>query len=41
VTPVGIRRSVVGYLSFLLLLLIILPVPHSLIEVIGLHSPYL
>ena len=41
VTPVGPPRRALGYLAFLLLLLIIVPVPHSLVEVIGLHSPYL
>jgi hypothetical protein len=28
------------YLSFLLLLLIIVPVPHSFYKVVGLHCPY-
>jgi membrane-associated protease RseP (regulator of RpoE activity) len=40
-TPVDAPRQVVGYLSFLLLLLIVVPVPHSLHEAIGLHGPYL
>jgi membrane-associated protease RseP (regulator of RpoE activity) len=41
VTPVGLPRRALGYFSFLLLLLIIVPVPHSLFEVAGVHSPYL
>ena len=41
VTPVGLPRKVLGYFTFLLLLLIIVPVPHSLYETIGLHCPYL
>jgi hypothetical protein len=41
VTPLEFPRKAVGYLAFLLLLLIIVPVPHSLYEAIGLHSPYL
>jgi membrane-associated protease RseP (regulator of RpoE activity) len=41
VTPVGLPRKVLGYSTFLLLLLIIVPVPHSLYEVIGVHTPYL
>ncbi|HUA64365.1 MAG TPA: site-2 protease family protein [Alphaproteobacteria bacterium] len=41
VTPVGFPRKALGYFTFFLLLLIILPVPHSLYETIGLHSPYL
>jgi len=41
VTPVGLPRRALGYFTFLLLLLIIVPVPHSLYEVIGVHSPYL
>ena len=41
VTPVGFPRQAVGYFAFLLLLLIIVPVPHALYEAIGVHSPYL
>jgi membrane-associated protease RseP (regulator of RpoE activity) len=41
VTPVGFAREALGYFTFFLLLLIITPVPHSLYETIGLHSPYL
>ena len=41
VTPVGFPRQVLGYFSFLLLLLIIVPVPRVLCETIGLHCPYL
>jgi Zn-dependent protease len=41
VTPVGLPRKAVGYFAFLLLLLIIVPVPHSLYETIGVHTPYL
>ena len=41
VTPVGLPRKAVGYFTLLLLLLIIVPVPHSLYETIGLHCPYL
>jgi membrane-associated protease RseP (regulator of RpoE activity) len=41
VTPVGLSRKVLGYFTLLLLLLIIVPVPHSLYETIGLHCPYL
>jgi len=41
VTPVGFARGALGYFAFLLLLLIIVPVPHALYQVIGLHSPYM
>jgi len=41
VTPVGFPRRALGYFTFILLLLIIVPVPHSLHEVISVHSPYL
>jgi membrane-associated protease RseP (regulator of RpoE activity) len=41
VTPVGLPRKLLGYFSFLLLLLIIVPVPHSFFEKMGIHSPYL
>ncbi len=40
-TPVGWPRRALGYFTFLLLLLIIVPVPHSLHEVVGLHGPYI
>ena len=41
VAPVGLPRQVLGYFPFLLLLLIIVPVLHSLYEAVGLHCPYL
>jgi membrane-associated protease RseP (regulator of RpoE activity) len=41
VTPVNLPRKVLGYFTFLLLLLIIVPVPRALYETIGLHCPYL
>ena len=41
VTPVDLPRRLLGYFSFLLLLLIIVPVPRALYETIGLHCPYL
>ena len=40
-TPVGAPRQALGYFTFVLLLLIIVPVPHSLYEAITLHGPYL
>jgi hypothetical protein len=40
-TPLDFPRKALGYFAFLLLLLIIVPVPHSLYEAIGTHSPYL
>ena len=40
-TSVGLSRRVLGYLTFLVLLLIIVPVPHALYEAIELHCPYL
>jgi Peptidase family M50 len=40
-TPVGPPRRALGYFTFLLLLLIIVPVPHSLYEAITVHCPYL
>jgi len=41
VTPVDFTRRALGYLTLLILLLIIVPVPRALYEVIGIHSPYL
>jgi hypothetical protein len=41
VTPMGLPRKALGYFTFLLLLLIIVPVPHALHEAMGIHSPYL
>lgn len=41
VTPLDPGRKVLGYVTFLLLFLIIVPVPHAFYEVIGIHSPYL
>jgi membrane-associated protease RseP (regulator of RpoE activity) len=40
-TPMDAGRMALGYFSFLLLALIIVPVPRALYEVIGVHSPYL
>jgi membrane-associated protease RseP (regulator of RpoE activity) len=40
VTPLEPGRKLLGYFTFLLLLLIIMPVPRVLFEKIGLHSPY-
>ena len=40
-TPVGSPRRALGYFTFLLLLLIIVPVPHALYEAISVHCPYL
>ncbi len=40
-SPIGPQRRALGYLTFLLLLLIIVPVPHSLYEAISVHCPYL
>src|SRR5208283_971231 len=40
-TPVGPPRKALGYFTFLLFLLIITPVPHSLYEAISVHCPYL
>jgi membrane-associated protease RseP (regulator of RpoE activity) len=41
ISPVGFPRQALGYFTLLLLLLIIVPVPHSLYEVISVHGPYL
>jgi membrane-associated protease RseP (regulator of RpoE activity) len=41
VTPVDLGRRLLGYFAFVLLLLIIVPVPHLLHESIGVHGPYL
>jgi hypothetical protein len=41
VTPLGPPRKALGYFTFLLLLLIIVPVPHALYEAISVHCPYL
>ncbi len=41
VTPVDTGRRLLGYFAFLLLLLILAPVPASLYRVIGIHCPYL
>jgi Peptidase family M50 len=40
-TPIGAPRTLLGYFTFLILLLIIVPVPHSLFQAMGLHCPYL
>jgi len=41
VSPLDPGRKLLGYFTFFLLLLIIMPVPRVLFEKIGLHSPYL
>lgn len=41
VTPVPLGRRLVGYGTFLLLVLILVPVPHALYQGIGLYCPYL
>lgn len=41
VTPVDFARRGLGFFTFLFLLLIIAPAPHTLYEAIGLHSPYM
>jgi hypothetical protein len=41
VTPLGLPRKALAYFAFLLLLLIIVPVPRSLFEAVGIHCPYL
>ena len=41
VTPVDFPRTSLAYLTFEILLLIIMPMPHALFEAFGLHSPYL
>ena len=41
VTPVNLTRRALGYGSFLLLLLIVLPVPHALWQASAVHSYYL
>ena len=41
VTPVDLSRKALGYFAFLLLLLIIVPVPPAVYQAIGLHCPYL
>lgn len=40
-TPVGLPRQLLGYFAFFLLLLIIVPVPHALYQVMSAHSAYL
>jgi membrane-associated protease RseP (regulator of RpoE activity) len=40
-SPVDAPRQVVGYLTFMLLLLIFVPVPHALYEAVTLHGPYI
>jgi membrane-associated protease RseP (regulator of RpoE activity) len=40
-TSIGPLRKALGYFAFFVLLLIIVPVPHSLYEAIGVHGPYL
>jgi membrane-associated protease RseP (regulator of RpoE activity) len=41
VTPLGLPRKALCYFTFVLLLLIIVPVPHNFYQTIGLHSPYM
>jgi membrane-associated protease RseP (regulator of RpoE activity) len=41
VTPVNLGRQVLGGFAFLLLFLIVVPVPRALYETMGIHSPYL
>ncbi|HEY3861933.1 MAG TPA: site-2 protease family protein [Verrucomicrobiae bacterium] len=41
ISPVGRPRKALGYFAFLLLLLIIVPVPHALFHTIGIHGPYI
>lgn len=41
VTPVNLTRKALGYFTFLLMLLIITPVPRGFYEPLGVHGPYL
>ncbi len=41
VTSLSLPRKLLGYAAFLLLLLIIVPVPHAAYEAMHYHSPYL
>jgi membrane-associated protease RseP (regulator of RpoE activity) len=41
VTPLDFPRRALAYLTFAILLVIIVPVPRALFEAFGLHSPYL
>ncbi len=41
VTSLGLGRMAVGWFSFVMLLLILVPVPHALYQNFGLHCPYL
>ncbi|HEY3897827.1 MAG TPA: site-2 protease family protein [Chthoniobacter sp.] len=41
VSPMGLPRRALGYFTFFILLLIIVPVPHAIHEAMGIHSPYL
>jgi len=40
VSPVSLSRKALGYFTFILMLLIITPVPLAFYETIGVHSPY-
>ena len=40
VSPVGGMRKALGYFAFFLLVLILLPVPHTLYQTFGIHCPY-
>jgi hypothetical protein len=41
VTPVNPWRKALGYFTFLLFLLIIMPVPRAFYQLMGIHSPYM
>ncbi len=41
ITPIVTSRKLLGYFTFLLLLLILVPVPHTLYRAFGIHCPYL
>jgi len=41
ITPITASRKVLGYLTFTLLLVILVPAPHTLYRAFGIHCPYL
>jgi metallo-beta-lactamase family protein len=41
VSRMGVRRQAIGALAFILLFLILAPVPHALYNALGIHCPYL
>lgn len=41
VTPLSLRRQAVGIFAFVLLVLILMPVPHRLYDALAIHCPYL